>query len=84
MKVCGNVCLCTGGLHSSPIAPFFRQVPLSRGKELLQKAIRNQVSRGGRAGGRCVWRRERISPASEGSSEALTQKACPARLVALS
>eukprot|EP00069_Balaena_mysticetus_P018371 bmy_11381T0 len=37
---------------AAPIAPLFRQVPLSRGKELLQKAIRNQGSSGGGGGGR--------------------------------
>uniref|UniRef100_A0A8D1MVF0 Uncharacterized protein n=1 Tax=Sus scrofa TaxID=9823 RepID=A0A8D1MVF0_PIG len=39
---CGHICVCAGALHSSPHCSLFRQVPLSRGKELLQKAIRNQ------------------------------------------
>ncbi|KAB0367655.1 hypothetical protein FD755_020979, partial [Muntiacus reevesi] len=38
--------------RARPARKAMDPVPLSRGKELLQKAIRNQVSRGGRAGGR--------------------------------
>nr|XP_033702512.1 protein DBF4 homolog B isoform X2 [Tursiops truncatus] len=40
------------GSHASPAQKAVDSVPLSRGKELLQKAIRNQGSGGGGGGGR--------------------------------
>uniref|UniRef100_A0A8C8XFS5 Uncharacterized protein n=1 Tax=Panthera leo TaxID=9689 RepID=A0A8C8XFS5_PANLE len=43
--------------HPRPPQKPTDSVPLSRGKELLQKAIRNQVSGGGRAAGGRLWHR---------------------------